>query len=225
MFVSCYWSHLCAKSQLGKQWFSMWTENGGLYKYLSRINVGYMSVLFWSVHFHPKWATNQMQIPVRELKHPKWTLNVRHLSLLGMVPRSTVSSTCLCCPDDPTLNSQWDKWHSHIAQVAKGMMTSCLLLSERLKEDSDDNSWTLSAAMCLCAAVWADTWRGAFAASCLSGLLWPVYNWWVEWIRDEFVTVNQPDGDGQSSSLALLIWLMMTLMVMMRPGVSSTTLF
>lgn len=31
------------------------------------------------------------------------------------------------------------------------------------------------------------------------------------------MTVSQPDGDGQSSSLALLIWLMMTMMVMMMP--------
>lgn len=71
--------------------------------------------------------------------------------------------------------------------------------------------------MCFCAAVGDDMWRGAFAASCLSGILWPVYNWWVEWIRDEFVTVSQPDGDRQSSSLALLIWLMMTMIVMMMP--------
>lgn len=31
------------------------------------------------------------------------------------------------------------------------------------------------------------------------------------------MTVSRPDGDGQSSSLALLIWLMMTMMVMMMP--------
>lgn len=31
------------------------------------------------------------------------------------------------------------------------------------------------------------------------------------------MTVSQPDGDGQSSSLALLIRLMMTIMVMMMP--------
>ena len=50
------------------------------------------------------------------------------------------------------------------------------------------------------------------------------------------MTVNQPDGDGQSSSLALLIWLMMTMMVMVmmmvmmmpvllpRPGSCITTI-
>lgn len=32
------------------------------------------------------------------------------------------------------------------------------------------------------------------------------------------MTVSQPDGDGQSSSLALLIWLMMTMMAMMMPA-------
>lgn len=42
-------------------------KNGALYKYLSRINVGYLSVLFWSVHFHPAGATNQMQIPVQNI--------------------------------------------------------------------------------------------------------------------------------------------------------------
>ena len=60
--------------------------------------------------------------------------------------------------------------------VAQGMMTSCLPLSERLKEESDDKGRTQSAAMCLCAPVGGDTWSGAFAASCLSGILWPVYN-------------------------------------------------
>lgn len=33
------------------------------------------------------------------------------------------------------------------------------------------------------------------------------------------MTVSQPDGDGQSSSLALLIWLMMTMMAMMTLAV------
>lgn len=33
------------------------------------------------------------------------------------------------------------------------------------------------------------------------------------------MTVNQPDGDRQSSSLALLIWLMMTMMAMMMAHV------
>lgn len=91
-------------------------------------------------------------------------------------------------------------------------MTSCLLLSERTKKVIDDESWTM---YLHCSSRDEDTWRGAFTASCLTGLLWPVYNWWVEWIRDEFVTVSHPDGDRQSSSLALLIWLMMTMMVMM----------
>lgn len=58
MFVSCYWSHLCGKSQLVKQWFGMWTKNGGLYKYLSKIDVGYLSVLLWSVDLYLKGATN-----------------------------------------------------------------------------------------------------------------------------------------------------------------------
>lgn len=31
------------------------------------------------------------------------------------------------------------------------------------------------------------------------------------------MTVGEPDGDGHSSSLALLSWLMMTMMVMMMP--------
>ncbi len=41
------------------------------------------------------------------------------------------------------------------------------------------------------------------------------------------MTVSQPDGDGQSSSLALLIWLMMTMMVMMMmmPVFLPATLF
>lgn len=51
--------------------------------------------------------------------------------------------------------------------------------------------------------------------SCLSGLLWPVDKWWAPWIKDELVTVSHPDGNGQSSILAPLIWLMMTVMVMM----------
>ena len=29
-------------------------KNGGFYKYMGRINVGYLSVLFWSVLFYPK---------------------------------------------------------------------------------------------------------------------------------------------------------------------------
>lgn len=55
--------------------------------------------------------------------------------------------------DGLTLVSRWDARHPHIAAVAKGMMTSCLLLSERLKEDIDDKGWAQSAGICLCAAV------------------------------------------------------------------------
>lgn len=125
-------------------------KNGGLYKYPSRINVSYLSALFWSVYFR---ATNLMQIPVpvhkniniifallmdSELGRHKWTLNGKFISVLRTVPMSALSSSYRCLPDDLTLTSWWDTWHPHIAAVAKGMMTSCLLPSERLKEDIDD---------------------------------------------------------------------------------------
>lgn len=161
----------------------------------------------------------RLQIAVRSSKYKYWHHICSFNGSRCRMPPGNISWKNLylyseCFPRLHSLiASRLDTWHPHVAAEAKGMMTSCLLLSERLKEDIDDKGWAQSAAMCLCAAVGDDTWRGA--ASCLSGLLWPVHNWWVEWIRDEFVTVSQPDGDGQSSSLALLIWLMMTMMVMM----------
>lgn len=74
------------------------------------------------------------------------------------------------------------------AAVATGIMTSCPppdppLLSERRKEDvdDDDDGQAQSAVVRLLRGVrgrfrGGDTWSGASAASCLSGLLWPVYN-------------------------------------------------
>ena len=188
-----------------------------------------MSVLFWPVHFHPKGTTNQIPVEKKYIN-----IDVVFCSLSGSrcrAPRAlngkllisshayTLLSWRHCGPDDLTSTSRWDTWHPHIAAVAKGMMTSCLLLSQRPEEDFDDKGWAQSACdVSVCCVCGWHVGRGAFAASCLSGLLWPVYNWWVEWISDEFVTVSQPDGDGQSSSLALLIWLMMTTLAMMMPA-------
>lgn len=94
---------------------------------------------------------------------------------------------------------------------ARWQDVSCSQRDWRRTEFTRAEGWGLSAVMSICTAVRSDT------CLCLSGLLWPVYNWWVKWIRDEFVTVRQPDGDGQSSNLALLIWLRMTTMGMMMP--------
>lgn len=49
----------------GNNGLSCGQKNGGLYKYLSRINVSYLSLLFWSVYFHMTGAPNQMHIPVK----------------------------------------------------------------------------------------------------------------------------------------------------------------
>lgn len=51
MFVACYWSRLCGKSQRAKQWPSVGREKWRLCKYLSGIDVDYLSVLFCSVRF------------------------------------------------------------------------------------------------------------------------------------------------------------------------------
>lgn len=42
-------------------------KNGGLYKYLSRINVGCMSVLFWSGIFIRRERPIRIQIPVQNI--------------------------------------------------------------------------------------------------------------------------------------------------------------
>lgn len=51
---TCVVNHSCGRNGL-----ECGQKNGGLYKYLSRINVGYISVLFWSVYFYPTGATNE----------------------------------------------------------------------------------------------------------------------------------------------------------------------
>lgn len=118
------------------------------------------------------------------------------------------------CHHPPTLKSFTSSHSSSLCKMSDKELPPVLRVA-----GGGQRWWGLNTERCsvlLCCSLRWHTLKRVSAASCLSGILWPVYNWWAEWIRDEFVTVNQPDEDGQSSGWARLIWLMMmTVMTMM----------